>query len=360
MYLESLTITNFRNFATASITPSQTLNIISGANGSGKTSLIEAIYCLGFGRSFRPGTFRQLIQNEETKFTVFARVTEQSGAKHQVGYQRDVGGDVQLRIDQAKEKRFSALARLVPVQLMTPESIDLVLGGPKVRRQFIDWGVFHVEHSFYNDWLNFTKLLKHRNSLLKMKRFHSEHVYWDEQFSQFGELIHQHRSSYLSDFLPVLSERLKDFLPMYTFDFSLRAGWEKGISLHDALTKHRDQDLRYGHSTAGPHKAELKILANGEDVRNLLSRGQLKLLVAALKLVQGEYLQHKTGVQCIYLVDDITAELDTKSQEKFCGALVASNSQVFVSAINGRDVHELLKTKDTKMFHVEHGTVKEQ
>lgn len=360
MFIESLTLTTFRNFSSAKLIPGKAINIISGANGSGKTSLIEAIYCLGFGRSFRPGTYRQLIQNEQQQFTVFARVTEQDGSQHQVGYQRNLNGEVQLRIDQAKEKRFSALARLVPVQLMTPESIDLVLGGPKVRRQFIDWGVFHVEHSFYADWINFAKVLKHRNSLLKMKRFHQEHRYWDEQFSHYGELVQQHRVKYLEAFVPVLRERLKKFLPTYTFDFSLRSGWERGTMLSDALVKHRDQDLRYGHSTVGPHKAELKIVANGEDVRNLLSRGQLKLLVAALKLVQGEYLQQKTGVQCIFLVDDITAELDSVSQEKFCGALVASNSQVFVSAIDGKEVHALLTTNDTKMFHVEHGTVKEQ
>ncbi|MBR9908247.1 MAG: DNA replication/repair protein RecF [Gammaproteobacteria bacterium] len=360
MYIESLALTTFRNFSTAKLAPGRTINIISGQNGSGKTSLIEAIYCLGFGRSFRPGTFRQLIQNEQQRFTVFARVTEQSGSQHQVGYQRDMNGDVQLRIDQTKEKRFSALARLVPVQLMTPESIDLVLGGPKVRRQFIDWGVFHVEHSFYGDWVSFSKILKHRNSLLKMKRFHQEHQYWDAQFAEYGKRVEQHRVKYLEEFIPVLRERLKAFLPMYSFDFALRSGWEKGTELSDALVKHRDQDLRYGHSTVGPHKAELKIVANGEDVRNLLSRGQLKLLVAALKLVQGEYLQQKTGVQCIFLVDDITAELDSVSQEKFCGALVASNSQVFVSAIDGSEVHSLLTTDDTKMFHVEHGTVKEQ
>ena len=360
MFLESLSLSQFRNFPTAVITPGKTVNIISGANGSGKTSLIEAIYCLGFGRSFRPGTYRQLIRNDESQFTVFARVTEQDGRKHQVGFQRNTTGEVQLRIDHAKEKRFSALARLVPVQLMTPESIELVLGGPKVRRQFIDWGVFHVEHSFYNDWVGFSKLLKQRNSLLKMKRFHQEHQYWDEKFSEFGERIHQHRTNYIEAFLPVLKQRLVSFLPDYEFDFHLRSGWDKEIRLSDALVKHREQDLRYGHSTVGPHKAELKILANGEEVKNLLSRGQLKLLVAALKLVQGEYLQQQTGVQCIYLVDDITAELDSVSQEKFCGALVASNSQVFVSAINGDDVHAKLKTKDTKMFHVEHGTVKEQ
>ncbi len=360
MYLESLTLTQFRNFKTAKLTPSQLVNIVSGANGSGKTSLLESIYCLGFGRSFRPGTYKQLIHNEFDQFTIFAEVVGQNDDRNRVGFQRTLQGEVQLRINQEREKRFAALAKLVPVQLMTPESIELVLGGPKVRRQFIDWGVFHVEHLFFPDWVQFSKVLKHRNSLLKMRRFETEHEYWDQQFAEYGERIQMYRDNYLNTFIPVLRERLNAFLPQYEFSFQLRSGWDKDLKLLEALHKSRDQDLRYGHTTVGPHKGELRIMANGEEVRNLLSRGQLKLLVAALKLVQGDFLQKQTGVQCIYLVDDITAELDSESQAKFCGALVASNSQVFVSAIDGSEVHELLYTADTKMFHVEHGTIKEQ
>lgn len=360
MYLEALALTQFRNFAQAKIEPGQTINLITGDNGSGKTSLLESIYCLGFGRSFRPGSYRQLIQHDQNKFTVFARVIEQSGQKHTVGYQRDEVGEVQLRIDSEKEKKFASLARMVPVQLMTPESTELVLGGPKQRRQFIDWGVFHVEHSFYSDWVNFSKILKQRNSLLKMRRFKNEHAYWDEQFASHGERIADYRESYIEGLSDYLSERLKAFLPQYDFTVALKAGWDRSGTLLDALNKHQEQDLRYGHTTVGPHKAELRIQANGDDVKNILSRGQLKLLVAALKLVQGEYLQRQTGVQCIYLVDDIAAELDEHSQKKFCDALMASNSQVFVSAIDVGILAELFSSADIKMFHVEHGTVTEQ
>lgn len=364
MYIQELSLTNFRNFEGMTIKPGAHVNVVTGLNGSGKTSLLESIYCLGFGRSFRPGTFRQLIHLEEAAFTIFARVNEdESGGdknkNHQIGFQRDTQGQVQLRIDREPEKRFAALARMVPVQLMTPESIDLVLGGPKVRRQFIDWGVFHVEHSFYTQWVQFSRVLKQRNSLLKQRRGKQELSYWDVQFAEYGEQIHALRKKYIEEFLPILAKRCENFLPNYSFSFELKAGWEKDMSLAQALAKHQEQDSRYGHSTVGPHKAELKMMANGEDVRTLLSRGQLKLLVAALKLVQGQFLKEKNGRHCIYLVDDITAELDDSSQEIFCGALSASNSQVFVTAINTNVVADVFDEGTTKMFHVEHGTIKE-
>ncbi|RUO59081.1 DNA replication/repair protein RecF [Pseudidiomarina insulisalsae] len=359
MYIDALALTHFRNFEQAKLAPGRQVNLFIGENGSGKTSLLESIYCLGSGRSFRPGNYKQLVQHGNQSFTVFAKIDNGSGRLHTLGFQRDISGEVKLRIDGETSRKFAPMAKLVPAQLMTPETVELVLGGPKVRRQFIDWGVFHVEHSFIEDWTRFSHILKQRNSLLKRKRLSDENVYWDEKFASYGQRVAEQRAAYLTSFEPVLVERLKHFLPQYTFKFQLKWGWDSALSLTEALKQHAEADLRYGHSTVGPHKAELRILANGEDVKNVLSRGQLKLLVAALKVVQGEYLTSKTGVQCIYLVDDITAELDTSSQHKFCEALLATNAQLFVSAINKGELPDIIKRADTKMFHVEHGTVKE-
>ncbi len=359
MYIDALTVTNFRNFEEAKVLPGRQVNLLVGENGSGKTSLLESIYCLGSGRSFRPGSYRQIVQHEKERFVIFAKVRDQKGEVHQLGFQRENSGEVKIRLDGDALRKFGPMAKMVPVQLMTPETVELILGGPKVRRQFIDWGVFHVEHSFLDDHMKFAHILKQRNSLLKRRHKSDENVYWDKNFAKYGERVAKARHQYIEGFEPILVERLKHFLPQYTFKFQLKRGWDSALSLEEALVQHEDADYRYGHCTVGPHKAELRITANGEDVKSILSRGQLKLLVAALKVVQGEYLSSETGVQCIYLVDDITAELDSTSQEKFCEALVATKAQLFVSAINQAELPELIKSADTKMFHVEHGTVKE-
>ncbi|CAB0150839.1 DNA replication and repair protein RecF [Pseudidiomarina piscicola] len=359
MHIDALTLTDFRNFKEAKLSPGAGVNLFIGANGSGKTSLLESIYCLGSGRSFRPGTHRQVIRHEQASFTIFARGHDENEAKHTLGFQRDREGWVKIRVDGEQVNRFGQMAKLVPVQLMTPETVELVLGGPKLRRQFLDWGVFHVEHRFGETITGFNHLLKQRNSLLKQRKQTSEVAYWDAKFCQYGEQVASARLSYWQGFEPVLQKRLKHFLPDYEFSIRLKQGWDSEMTLQDAMIKNKAAEERYGHAIVGPHKAELKMLANGEDVKSILSRGQLKLFVAAIRVVQGEYLFAKTGVQCIYLVDDITAELDADSQQKFCEALVATKAQLFVSAINKGELPELITNADTKMFHVEHGTVKE-
>ncbi|MFC0446230.1 DNA replication/repair protein RecF [Pseudidiomarina halophila] len=359
MHIDALTLTDFRNFKEAKLSPERQINLIIGDNGSGKTSLLESIYCLGSGRSFRPGTHKQIIRHDTFSFTIFARGTDEQGDKHTLGFQRDREGLVKIRVDGDLVRRFGQMAKLVPVQLMTPETVELVLGGPKLRRQFLDWGVFHVEHRYIEAITGFNHVLKQRNSLLKQRLQSSESAYWEAKFVELGEQVAKERKGYWNGFEPVLQERLKHFLPQYQFKIQLKQGWDAELTLREAIERNKSAEERYGHAIVGPHKAELKMTANGEDVKAILSRGQLKLFVAAIKVVQGEYLFAQTGVQCIYLVDDITAELDADSQQKFCEALIATKAQLFVSAINKGELPDIITSADTKMFHVEHGTVKE-
>ena len=364
MWLERLHIEGFRNLTSTQIKLAPRINVVCGANGSGKTSLLEAIYCLGFGRSFRTHQIKHVIQDGEDAFTLFAKLnstneTVEHNEAHRVGYRRLRSGDAQIKVDGNVERRFANLARLVPVQLITPESVELIVGGPKLRRQYVDWGLFHVEHSFFNIWNTYVRLLKQRNALLRQglhQRRDGE--YWDKQLAAAGELVADARERYVSGLDEVLNQYCQQFLPQYNFRFKLNHGWPReDINLADSLLSKIDTDRKQGFTSSGPHKAEWQIKVDGIDARERLSRGQLKLLVAALRLVQVSDYKRQRGQSCILLVDDLPSELDEKNQHTMCRALLESGSQVFITAIDEAKTLSHFHGTETQLFHVEHGTI---
>lgn len=363
MRLERLYLEKFRNFSMTQLELSPHVNLICGDNGSGKTSLLEAIYCLGFGRSFRTHQVRQMVQDDEEAFTLFALLATQNateeGDQHRVGYRRFRSGEAQVKVDGDVVKRFSNLARLVPVQLITPESVELVTGGPKLRRQYMDWGLFHVEQSFFADWAGYVRLLRQRNSLLRQGQYERQGgAFWDDQLVAAGERVAAARDAYVAGLNGLLNEYCHRFLPQYDFRFKLNHGWARADqSFAEALAQRLEQDKKQGFTGVGPHKAEWQIRVDSVDARERLSRGQLKLLVAALRLVQGQDYQNHRGESCIYLVDDLPAELDEVNQGKLCSALKDSGSQVFITAIDESKIKSHFSDTESQLFHVEHGAI---
>lgn len=360
MRLEQLKGIDFRNLSSFEVGPGSSINVIFGQNGSGKTSLLESIYILGFGRSFRPGGFRSIVKDGASSFTVFASGRHpDSTQSEKLGLYRDLKGEQRIKINGVSTPRLSDLARHVPVQLFTPESVELITGSPSLRRQFLDWGVFHVEHSFFRLWSNYNKVLKHRNRLLKDSRGQraKDDRYWTQQLATLGEEINNLRLSYLDKLRKYINEMSTTFLPNVTLDISLRSGWDSRKALAESLEEALPSDLKYGHTSSGPHKADLKILANNSLAKERLSRGQQKVLVASLKLAQAEHYKEETGEGCIILVDDLNSELDIENSKKLCQLLEQSDNQVFITVVNNDELNEQFKT-EPKVFHVEHGVLK--
>lgn len=362
MHIHQLVIEHFRNIKRAELNPCPFINLIYGENGSGKTSVLEALYSLGFGRSFRTHQVRQVVQDEQDSYTLFARIqpTEaEQEIQHRIGFRRQRNGETELRLNGQNEHRFSTLARLMPIQLITPEGVELVTDGPKLRRQYMDWGLFHVEQSHYSDWLTFARLLKQRNRLLKERDFDAQGgAFWDKQLAEAGERVTEARLNYLNGLNVRLNYYCHQFLPQYDFQFRLMPGWQEPQTLAEALQEKLELDKRQGYTSVGPNKAEWQIRADGVDARERLSRGQLKLLVAALRLVQGADYQDRRGQPCVILVDDLPAELDQENQARLCHALVESGSQVFVTAIDKEKIEDRFTATKTQLFHVEHGIIK--
>ncbi|MGF1701893.1 DNA replication/repair protein RecF [Photobacterium makurazakiensis] len=356
MALTRLIVKDFRNIEACDLSLSASFNFLVGANGSGKTSVLEAIHFLGHGRSFRSHLTGRVIRHEQQELFVHGRLQSDSAFELPVGINKKRDGTTELKIGGETSQKLAQLARILPLQLITPEGFELLIGGPKYRRSFIDWGVFHVEPQFYHAWSRVKRLTKQRNALLKTAKSYRELSYWDQELAVLSESISQWRSDYLDAVKQKANEICQSFLPEFDIQLGYYRGWEKETPYAELLQRNFERDSQLGYTVGGPHKADLRIKVAGTPVEDVLSRGQLKLMMCALRLAQGLHLSETTGKQCIYLIDDFASELDSHRRALLAQRLKETNAQVFISAINAEQIAEM-HDENGKMFHVEHGKI---
>ncbi len=195
MSLRRLQVTDFRCLQSAALDLDSRFTLISGANASGKTSLLEAIYVLGRGRSFRTRRLEHLIRRGSERFVVFGEV-DAFGRRLSLGVEGSAGG-VRAQLGGAKASSLAELAPLLPVQIIDPEIHRLIEEGPSRRRRFLDWGVFHVEPRFVDDWQRFQQALKQRNAALKSRQARQVITAWDGDVVRYGESLSMARSRYV-------------------------------------------------------------------------------------------------------------------------------------------------------------------
>lgn len=356
MSLQKLDVFAVRNIQAASIEPAPILNLITGANGSGKSSLLEAIFILGRARSFRTTHTRQAIAFNQAQLIVAGQCRMLHQTVNQIGIQID---HKQLEIHINRENKQKAdLAYALPVQLIHPKSYRLLDGGPQLRREFLDWGIFNQHKSFLSNWRKFNKALQQRNSLLKDKQF-SLLSAWDKELVEYGEVVNNFRLEYVKRLEPVFMEMASHFLGTDQLQLKFYSGWDSNHSLLDVLQMQKEKDQRYGFTQHGPHRAEFLTYCENRLVKDYLSRGQLKLLVLALLLSQVKILNQDQQNNCCILIDDLTAELDTLNRLKLLKYLLELGCQVFMTATDLQDFGDLGEIKNYKMFHVEQGCVKQ-
>ncbi|MDF2915736.1 MAG: replication/repair protein RecF [Pantoea agglomerans] len=346
MALTRLLIKDFRNIEQADLQLAPGFNFLVGANGSGKTSVLEAIHTLGHGRSFRSLQAGRVIRHDEAAFVLHGRL-ENKEREISVGLTKNRAGDSKVRIDGSDGHKVAELAQLLPMQLITPEGFSLLNGGPKYRRAYVDWGCFHNTPGFFNAWNNMRRLLKQRNAALRQVSRYSQIRPWDQELVPLAEQISQWRAEYSAAISAEITATCGQFLPEFELRFSFQRGWDKESDYAELLERNFERDRALTYTASGPHKADFRIRAEGTPVEDLLSRGQLKLLMCALRLAQGEFLTSQSGRRCIYLIDDFASELER---------LKATQAQVFVSAISAGHVIDMTDEKG-KMFRVEQGKI---
>lgn len=356
MLLTKLLIQHFRNIINTKLTFSTDFNFFIGNNGSGKTNLLEAIYLLGHGKSFRQTQTSRIIQHEQATFTLYAEL-RLNQRMTTIGLSKSRQGENQIKIDGTEGHRIVELAQQLPIQLITPESTILLTGGPKYRRAFIDWGCFHSYPTFFTIWNSLKHLLKQRNAALRQVEHYHQIRHWDQPLIQLTQQITNYRCQYIQSIESELIATSKQFLPEYTLISHFYQGWEKETDYAELLEKNFARDKQLTYTTAGAHKADFQLRVNHIPVDALLSRGQLKLLVCALRLAQGEHLTRQKNSPCIYLIDDFASELDDEKRQLLATRLKSTHSQVFISAIKQQQINNMIDEKD-KIFYLNYGKIK--
>lgn len=368
MSLTRLEIKNIRNIQKADLDPGKAFNLIYGNNGSGKTSLLEAIYMLGLGRSFRTLINHKLIKLGEDYCSVFARSSlSYKKPEDKLAIQKSLKHKALVKINGELVKSASSLAEFLPLQLITPHSYELIVGPRKIRRQFMDWGVFHVEHHFLDNWRLVQRHVEQRNALLKaiaqkgsnnksgdyLNQINS----WNQRLIEVSEEVDVSRSQYLKQLEPYLMEYIDVFLPGMAFSLTYYAGWPESDKLSHFLDISLEKDIKQGYTFYGPNRADIKLKIMDKAAADILSRGQMKLLVCALKLAQARLLYEQKGILSVFLIDDLASELDPTNRAKLCASLKDINSQVFITSVDKDSIIRSLENAECKMFHVEHGEV---
>ena len=272
MSLSRLQVTDFRCLQSAELRLDPRFTLISGANASGKTSVLEAIYVLGRGRSFRTRRLEHLIRHGQDRFVVFGEV-ETANRRVPMGVQGSRTG-MRAQIDGDRPSSLAELALFLPVQIIDPEVHRLIEEGPSRRRRFLDWGVFHVEQSFVGHWQRFQQVLKQRNAALKANQPRSVVSVWDGVLISSGELLGSARARYVSSLLPHAQAIARSLLGM-ELTLSYRNGWTKDHSMADALAQSWNHDQETRATQVGPHRAELGIRQQ-QIVRGRQARADLK------------------------------------------------------------------------------------
>ena len=359
MSLSRLTVENLRNIKHVELGMASGINLFCGNNGSGKTSLLESVYLLGSGRTFRGQKLEPLIRRDADRATVFGIVATPV-RQCRIGVQRDRDGGRDFKINGDVVQRASELALALPVLQLGPDTVDLLLGAPGQRRRFLNWGLFHVEPGFLSEWENAVRGLKQRNGLLRGGGGNpAELKVWTEKLVDLAESIDLFRQRYFEKFQTVFQTLCGELTGLQRVECVYNRGWDHQRSLKEVMAQQFDADRKRGFTFSGFHRADIEIRVAGQSATQVCSRGELKLLAWALVLSQGKLSAAQRNQSPIYLVDDLCAELDEAHRQRVCKELYNSGGQILATGIDLAQLRSSWAGVSAKMFHVERGAISE-
>jgi DNA replication and repair protein RecF len=330
MTLLRVQVSDFRCLRSAELEFDPKFTLISGPNASGKTSLLESIYLLGRGRSFRTRRLDNLIRLGADRFVIYG----EAGTERRTGLGIEGSAlGMRARMGGDRVASLAELAAVLPVQIIDPEVHRLIEEGPSRRRRFLDWGVFHVEHSFIGKWQQYQQVLKQRNAALKARQPAAAVSAWDVDLVKLGVSIHEARAAYVDHLAPVATDIAKRLLGLQ-LSMSYRPGWSRDLSLPEALKASWVHDQDAGVTRVGPQRAEIAFRLDGVPVKDRISRGQQKLLASSLLMAQLSLFPDDPRARPTLLLDDPAAELDTDRLLGLIREVAAQSVQLVVTSLS--------------------------
>jgi len=365
MWIDNLTINHCRLLNDVNIRLCENFNIILGQNASGKTSLLESLSLLSSGKSFRTSHIKNVISHSESSILVSAGLISEKN-KSQIGVEKSTT-KTRIRINKQDIYSQAELSRYLPITIIHPESIDLIMGPPSFRRSFVDWIAFYISPDFHGKWKEYKHILKQRNLCLKDKKHRYALPKWTDELIQLQPSITQFRIDAIDLFnkeLKKVSESLfgndSSNPDRNAVNIIFQNGFPPDVDLDERTLKQfytdkEEYDIRLKRTSAGVHRADIKIMLNGKPAIQAASRGQLKLLAITLLLTQNTTINTNNKEKGIIVIDDLAAELDSSNKEILLQYLATLNQQLIITTTTKLNI----KDSSSKLFHVKHGVFTE-
>jgi DNA replication and repair protein RecF len=361
MYLKKIELKNFRNYEEEAVEFHQKVNIITGKNAQGKTNLLESMYIMSLGKSFRTSKDTEMI-GFDREFCRAKSISVKDGRELEIEITIGKEGK-SAKINGMKTAKNIDLLENVYMVVFSPEDLKIVKDEPEKRRKFIDRELCQLKPVYYRNLGRYKKILQQRNSLLKQPEVEEDVIaVWDESLAEYGAKIILERKRFIEK-INVISREISRSITngreateiFYESNVELRDTYEEQKEyLKNILIRNLKNDILRRSTSAGPHKDDLKICVEGIDIRHFGSQGQQRTAALSLKLAEIQLIKEETKVSPVLLLDDVMSELDAERQTFLIHSL--EEVQLFITAAElSEEVKKKLPDGDT--FLVEKGKV---
>jgi DNA replication and repair protein RecF len=364
MLFKSVSLENFRNYESLTLSFDPKLNLFLGQNAQGKTNLLESLFIMGLGRSFRTNKDRDMIAFGKDYSKATCLVEDESGDETEIKIVYQKEGKI-IHVDGVKLDRSIDLLENIYIVVFSPDDLRIIKDGPDNRRRFLDRELCQIKPVYYSDLGNYKKVLKQRNMLIRQNSFDKELLaVFDEALADYGLRLSDERQRFTGRLMEI----------SHTIHESISGGRESLVISYESRMPDKDlpaeerkelykrkleeeieRDIYNGFTSFGPHKDDLKIEVNGTDIRQFGSQGQQRTAALSMKLAEIGLIKQETGKNAVLLLDDVLSELDQNRQQYLIEAM--KDIQVFITAT---EIDPLLRVKlpEGRTFLIEDGYVK--